>query len=377
MLRFVSYFLVEPLMYFLIKKKDTVMTTLKSIFSRQMPRRLLILLAFGVGVYLLRGMANIFLLTFIFAYLGYTASNFFFTKAKIVNSRLLKAIIIVVYLAIIALAIYILYKYIPVIITELQSIIDQATLFLNSTYDNDTLNYIISLSKDFKISAYIGDNVETLFKSITNIGRWGFDIFIAVILSLFFILEKTRIIKFTSGFKSSKVAIVYDELSFFGRKFLQSFGKVIQTQITISFVNCILSMIILFILNFPQIFGLGFMVFVLGLVPVAGVVISLIPLAIIAFSIGGFKMVLYILILVAILHALESYILNPKLMSEKTKLPVFYTFIVLIVSEHILGIWGLIIGIPIFMFILDVLEVKNPDVVITPDSDLGSYKDNI
>ncbi len=352
------------------------MTTLKSIFSKQMPRRLLILLAFAIVVYLLRGMANMFLLTFIFAYLGYTASSFFFSKAKIVNSKILKGIIILVYLTIIALAVYILYKYIPIIIIELQSIIDQATNFLNGTYDNETLNYIISLSKDFKISTYIGDNVETLFKSITNIGKWGFDIFVAIILSLFFILEKGRIVKFTSGFKNSKVTVVYDELAFFGHKFLQSFGKVMQTQITIAFINCVLSMIILSILKFPQIFGLGFMIFVLGLVPVAGVVVSLIPLSIIAFNIGGFRMIIYILILIAVLHALESYVLNPKLMSQKTKLPVFYTFIVLIVSEHILGIWGLIIGIPIFIFILDVLEVKNPDVA-TSDTDIDSYKDNV
>ncbi|HEY5562807.1 MAG TPA: AI-2E family transporter [Clostridiaceae bacterium] len=342
-----------------------------------MPRRMLILIAFGITIYLLKGMANMFLLTFIFAYLGYTASSFFFTRAKIINSRLLKVIIITVYLAIIAFAIYVLYKYVPVIISELKSIIDQATLFLNSTYDNETLNYIISLSKDFKVSNYINDNFKTLFKSITNIGKWGFDIFVAIILSLFFILEKSRIAKFTLGFKNSKVAFVYDEMAFFGRKFLQSFGKVIQTQITISFINCVLSMIMLSILKFPQIFGLGFMIFVFGLIPVAGVIVSLVPLAIIAFSIGGFKMILYILILVAILHALESYILNPKLMSQKTKLPVFYTFVVLIVSEHILGIWGLIIGIPIFIFILDVLEVKNSDVIITADQDTGNYKDNI
>ncbi len=345
------------------------MTTLKSIFSRQTPRRLLILLAFALLIYLLRGMANVFLLTFIFAYLGCTASSFFFTKAKIVNSRVLKAIIIFVYLGIITIAGYVLYKYIPVIISELKSIIDQATLFFNGTYENETLNYIISLSKDFKISAYISDNFETLFKSITNIGKWGFDIFIAVVLSLFFILERTRIVKFTSGFKNSKISVAYDELSFFGRKFLQSFGKVIQTQITISFINCILSMILLSILKFPQILGLGFMVFVLGLIPVAGVIVSLIPLTIIAFSIGGFKMIIYVLILIAILHAIESYVLNPKLMSQKTKLPVFYTFIVLIVSEHILGIWGLVIGIPIFIFILDVLDVKNPDSIVTIDTD--------
>ncbi len=337
------------------------MTDLKSIFTKQMPRRILILLAFGVAIYLLRGMANIFLLTFIFAYLGYTAQSFVFKRAKNLNSRVLKGIIIVVYLSIVTLAVYVLYLYIPKIISEVNSIIQEAVVFFNGTYENETLNYIVSLARDFNISTYITNNYEGLIKSITNIGKWGIDIFIAIILSLFFILEKSRIVKFTSYFQNSKLRVVYEEMAFFGRKFLQSFGKVIQTQITISFVNAIISMIMLYFMKFPNVLGLGAMIFVLGLVPVAGVVISLIPLSIIAFTLGGFKMIIYVLVLIAIIHALEAYILNPKLMSQKTKLPVFYTFVVLIVSEHTLGIWGLIIGIPIFIFILDVLEVKNPE----------------
>ncbi len=337
------------------------MTDFKSILSKKITKRVLILAAFALLIYFLRGMANMFLLTFIFAYLGYTAQSYVFKRTKIINSRLLKAIIIAFYLVAVTLAVLVLYKYIPVIISELKTLIVQVTTFYNMTYENETLNYIISLSKEIKISSYIRDNFEVLYKSISNLGKIGFDFVMAIVLSLFFILEKNRIVRFTSGFKNSKLSVVYDELSFFGRKFLQSFGKVIQTQITISFINALLSMIILYFLKFPQIFGLGFMIFVLGLVPVAGVVVSLLPLSMIALRIGGPTMILYVLILVAILHALESYILNPKLMSQKTKLPVFYTFVVLIVSEHILGIWGLIIGIPIFIFILDVLEVKNPD----------------
>ena len=34
---------------------------------------------------------------------------------------------------------------------------------------------------------------------------------------------------------------------------------------------------------------------------------------------------------------------------------------ILIFSEHFLGIWGLIIGIPIFIFLLDVLDINNED----------------
>jgi predicted PurR-regulated permease PerM len=72
--------------------------------------------------------------------------------------------------------------------------------------------------------------------------------------------------------------------------------------------------------------------------------------------------VIYVLIMVAVVHAIEAYILNPKLMSSKTNLPVFYTFIILIFGEHFFGVWGLILGIPIFVFLLDVLGVRTVDV---------------
>ena len=46
-------------------------------------------------------------------------------------------------------------------------------------------------------------------------------------------------------------------------------------------------------------------------------------------------------------------------MSSKTELPIFYTFLVLLVAEHFLGTWGLIVGVPIFTFLLDVIDVKS------------------
>ena len=69
---------------------------------------------------------------------------------------------------------------------------------------------------------------------------------------------------------------------------------------------------------------------------------------------------------IAIIHAGEAYVLNPKLMSSKTDLPVFYTFVVLIFSQQFFGVWGLIIGIPVFVFLLDVLEVTNKETASMP-----------
>ena len=149
------------------------------------------------------------------------------------------------------------------------------------------------------------------------------------------------------------------KLHFLAENLSGTFGKVIEAQFIIAIVNTVLTVIALWIMDFPQLFGLGIMIFFLGLIPVAGVIISLVPLSLIAYTVGGFVQVLYILIIIAIIHAIEAYILNPKLMSSKTDLPIFYTFIVLIFSEHFFGVWGLIIGIPIFVFLLDVLEVTN------------------
>ena len=36
----------------------------------------------------------------------------------------------------------------------------------------------------------------------------------------------------------------------------------------------------------------------------------------------------------------------------------FYTFIVLYLGEHLFGIWGLIVGIPLFTFLLDLMKIK-------------------
>ncbi|MYZ02071.1 AI-2E family transporter, partial [Lactobacillus salivarius] len=84
-----------------------------------------------------------------------------------------------------------------------------------------------------------------------------------------------------------------------------------------------------------------------------------IPMMLIGYTVGGVKYIIYIIIMLCVVHALEAYVLNPKLMSSRTELPIFYTFVVLYVSEHLFGMWGLIVGIPVFTFLLDILGVKS------------------
>lgn len=208
---------------------------------------------------------------------------------------------------------------------------------------------------------YITEAGVMLATGVTAVGGFGIHLVLALILSFFILLEKKKIRRFGERLSDSRISFIYQYWIDFGTNFCNTFGKVMKVQLTIAMINSIISMILLTILGFSQIISLGVMIFILGLIPVAGVIISLVPLSIIAFNIGGISKVVAVFLMIILIHTLEAYILNPKLMSDKTELPVCFVFIILLVGEHYLGVWGLLIGVPIFIFLMNALEVDYAD----------------
>ncbi|MEH7457034.1 AI-2E family transporter [Bacillus sp. JJ1127] len=335
---------------------------MKNLFQSKGFQRLLVLLLLALILYGLQSMFNLILITFMLTYLMDRFQKFISRKLDHflpINRKIIIALLYVMLVGGIAVT---LVKYLPVLTVQISQLIYQFNVFFKNPPDNDIIKAAINAINHMELSKYIGQGVDILYKSIANVGKFGLQFFLSLILSLFFLLEKARIVAFTAKFKESRLAVFYNEIEYFGKKFARSFGKVIEAQFLIAIVNCVLSVIALWILGFPQLLGLALMIFLLGLIPVAGVIISLIPLCMIAYNIGGITYVIYIIIIVTFIHALESYVLNPKFMSQKTNLPIFYTFMVLTFSEHFLGVWGLIIGIPIFVFLLDVLDVTSDEI---------------
>ncbi|HDX9578424.1 AI-2E family transporter [Bacillus cytotoxicus] len=334
---------------------------MKNLFQSKGFQRLVILGLLVLILYGLKSMVNLILVTFILTYLMDRFQKFISRKLEHFLPINRKIIIAFLYVALISGIVITLYKYVPVLMVQITQLVYQFNVFIRNPPDNEIIKYLVSAIDHVELSKYVNQGVDIVYNSLTNFWKVSLQIFLSLILSLFFLLEKSRIVMFTAKFKESKLAIFYNEIEYFGRKFARSFGKVIEAQFLIAIVNCVLSTVALWFLGFPQLLGLALMIFLLGLIPVAGVIISLFPLCIIAYNTGGMVYILYILIIVGVVHAIESYILNPKFMSEKTNLPIFYTFMILIFSEHFLGVWGLIIGIPIFMFLLDVLEVTSDE----------------
>ncbi|MYV16228.1 AI-2E family transporter [Furfurilactobacillus milii] len=199
--------------------------------------------------------------------------------------------------------------------------------------------------------------LETGLRGLESVGTAFSHVGVAIFLSLIFTASYGRMKRFGDAFLHSRFKKFFTNVYFLVRKFVTILGTVVDTQLIICSINTILMTIGLFFLKMPSLMVLAVIVFILGLVPVAGVLISMVPLTLIAFASGGIWRVVEVIILVIVIHFFESYFLHPRLMATATDLPIFVTFMTLIVSEEIFGVWGLIVGLPIVAFFLDLFGV--------------------
>ncbi|MFC7686478.1 AI-2E family transporter [Ureibacillus sp. GCM10028918] len=315
-----------------------------------------IIMIFIIGLlFFFANALNFLLLTFIVTYLAYTI----FVKVLHILPQSLKRpklLLVLMYTLILVVVGTTGYRYLPSAINQLSAIIVQSSSFNLELYRDMIPEKIYGFILNLDMEGILRDIGGTILDKIGDVSTFLLEAFMALLLSFFFILEIDKIKVFCKSFKTNQTEKIYNQVVLFGNSFLNTFGLAIKVQIMISTINTILTVIGLLILGFPNILGLAIMIFFLGLMPVIGVVISLIPLTIIAFQIGGAMYVIYIFAIIMIIHAIESYILNPKLYSITMKLPIFFTFMVLMVGELLFGAWGLVIGIPLFVFIVEMIK---------------------
>ncbi|WPS85592.1 AI-2E family transporter (plasmid) [Brevibacillus halotolerans] len=322
----------------------------------ELKKKVISLLLLAATVYLVFDMLNLLLLTFIFSYLLYSLTSWIVKIASRWVNLSEKMVILFVYGCLIATIGMAGYLYVPIIANQIVGIANVIMNFNLAEYKDVLHPKVLQVIQEVNFESQFKEAAGSIFEASKNVGTFLISLILSFILSFFILWEKKEIRAFLKPYEEGKMSFVYRYYAYFTKNFANTFGKMLQMQIIISLINSIFSVICLYFIGFEEVWGLAVMIFMLGLVPVAGVIVSLIPLSIIAFKLGGIIKIIHVIIMIVVLHAFESYVLNPKLVSAKMKLPVFFSFSVLIIAEHVLGVWGLLVGIPLFMFILDLIK---------------------
>ncbi|EKE27114.1 MAG: Permease, partial [uncultured bacterium (gcode 4)] len=351
----------------------------KFFFQKFFAIGLLILLA-----YYLQQFFILFLITFLFAYLFLNLweflSDFLYKHIDKIHSRrwknFLKAVfsvnslVLSLYILFIWLIVFAISDIIPQIIWELSNL-PKSMPFL----EDQVKTVLIKLEelKNFKqdIQWTIKDlftqsNYEIVMKFLWNLKSVGLilvEFIISLILSYVFIIDRNKIKKYLEDIKKWNFAFLYNEYEVIFGKIANWFWMIFKAQSIISFVNTILTILWLYIISFvhgwdsfPYIFTLAILVFIFGFIPVLWLFLSSIPILAIGFSYGWLTIVFEIILMITIIHMVEAYYLNPRIVSSYMELPISLTFLVLIISEQLFWLIWMLIWMPIFYIVIDALK---------------------
>lgn len=154
------------------------------------------------------------------------------------------------------------------------------------------------------------------------------------------------------------------ELSVRFRTLYESFAKVIGAQIVIAAINTVLTAIFLVANGYPNAMLLIVFVFLCGLLPVVGNLVSNFVIVGVGFTLSP-RTGIYALIFLVAIHKLE-YFLNSKIVGKRINSPMWLTLIGLVLGERLMGLTGMILAPVLLHYIKVEASLQRPQA--EPDS---------
>ncbi len=198
------------------------------------------------------------------------------------------------------------------------------------------------------VLSYLMDNLTRLYKGIIQF-------IFALAINAFLYYDRHRIDAVFSRRPGSMMSFLYRFIEVRCSIFYFYFKRVMGGQLIIALINTAISSVVIITLELPHPVLMICIVFICGLFPVVGNLVSNSVLVITAFISSTVWASLICLGLLIGIHKLE-YFLNSKIIGGIVRLPMTVTLAALIICEVLLGIPGLILAIPLILFLRCELE---------------------
>ena len=300
-----------------------------------------------------------------------------YNKIKILKIKSRVLAVFSVYLMVIILFMLAVRFLVPVIS---QSFIDLKDNFQN--YFNIAMQKINELPNDsiFKSEAvlkFANDfnnidlkqfiNIETIFQyaqGAINFASGIFNFFVAIIVSVYILLERKEILGFAKKLtRSIFEKNIYESISYYFGKTNEVFFKFLASQFIDAIIVGILSSIAMSLMNVKYAVLLGFMIGLFNMIPYFGAIIAITITIIITLLTGGLPQAIWLAIVIIILQQIDANIINPKIVGESLKIsPILVMFAVTIGGAYF-GVLGMFLAVPIIavlkIILIDFIEFRN------------------
>ena len=214
-----------------------------------------------------------------------------------------------------------------------------------NTLEEDLLLDSILAQQKVRIREYAPHAINLLYQgAVTTL--------LALLFSFLILIDHDRLVSQIRGLRASRLQDFYEEAAQPVVRFAYVVGRAIQAQALIALVNTALTATGLAFLGVPSLAVLSLIVFVCGFIPVLGTFISTTPIVLVALNAGGLEKAAAVVVLVSVVHLVEAYLLNPQIFGRHLNLNPVLVLIILFVGYHAFGIWGMVLGVPVTLYVL-------------------------
>lgn len=175
--------------------------------------------------------------------------------------------------------------------------------------------------------------------------------FLGLVFSFMIMLDLPRIMESVRGLRRTRLAGVYEETAGSVALFGKVIGENFRAQIIISAVDAALMAVFLLILGVNNVVLLSTLVFFCGLIPVLGIILSSVPIVLMAVNSGGISLAAWSVVVIAAISLFETYVLNPRIVSSVMSMNPVFTLIILYLAYSLFGLWGVLLGVPVAVYI--------------------------
>jgi predicted PurR-regulated permease PerM len=182
---------------------------------------------------------------------------------------------------------------------------------------------------------------------------------LAILLSFLIVLDFEAVGAELRKWRESQVGLFFHEAAASVVDFSRVVGRAFQCQLVVAVLNASITCVGMAILGIQPLLLLTTIVFLFGLIPVLGVFISSVPIILIAFNSpeGGLRLALIALGMIVVVHLLEAYVFNPRIYAARFHLNPVIVLIILLVAHELFGVWGMLLGIPVTTYVLNVAQL--------------------
>ena len=282
-------------------------------------------------------------------------------KVKFISKKSRPLSILTVYIIVLLLIVILINVILPPVI---QSIIDLVNNF--GQYYSMAVNNISQLPEDSILKTEQARNVINEIRNIDLtkiintekitdyvqgiIGMLGgiFDIFVAIIVSIYILNSRTRIIKFLERlFGAIFKEKTYKNIDKYFNRTNEFFFKFLASQILDAIVVGILTSIAMSIMGVKYAVLLGFMIGLFNIIPYFGAIAAVILAGIITFLTGGISQAIWMVVVVTILQQIDANVINPKIVGDSLKINPLLVILSVTIGGAYFGVIGMFLAVPV------------------------------